>query len=495
VSKDAPDLFPSAPISWEARLSNVIDQMVRLAAQRRQATLALIALSAAFIAFVEWRSDANTSIGLLYVFPILAGSLVMDRLEISLFSVLCSGLRETFSQFPWERGYAGRLLFVWMAFEGIGLLLIELKNNKDLRLRNLRIIQRESDLRNQAEQQLRAVVETTPLGIMTIRGTGQIENCNLSAARLFGFEKPEHLKLESIRDYLPTLSEVLGPLAAGRSMRASMECRGRRKHGDEFFANVWFSTFRGPQGERLLAAVVWDDSESLQNREVAGWDSLISTTRVMIGSMMHELRNLSVEAREVYRRLELLEVNRDNEDLRLLGSVVRNMESIASARLESEVVHARAHMDLVELLNEIRILIGPTLREEGVHLTIDIPPELPLVQADHDGLTQVFLNLARNSVRALGQLEDKRIVISAVQRGAIVEVRFWNPGKPIERPELLFRPFAPGAQSAGLGLYVSQALVRSYGGDMTYQDSPDGCAFLMELFLAEKKMAKAGSKE
>src|SRR5258707_479471 len=93
-----------------------------------------------------------------------------------------------------------------------------------------------------------------------------------------------------------------------------------------------------------------------------------------------------------------------------------------------------------------------------------IQDSLPRVWADRHGLVQVFLNLARNSQRAMQRSETKRLCVSASDEGSTVVVRFEDTGVGISSPENLFRPFQRGADSSGLGLYVSRAIIHSFGG-------------------------------
>jgi two-component system sensor kinase FixL len=60
-------------------------------------------------------------------------------------------------------------------------------------------------------------------------------------------------------------------------------------------------------------------------------------------------------------------------------------------------------------------------------------------------------------------------------------VRFADTGTGIAAPERLFEPFQPGADGTGLGLYVSRAVVRSYGGELRYEPQSHGSCFAIEL--------------
>lgn len=110
-----------------------------------------------------------------------------------------------------------------------------------------------------------------------------------------------------------------------------------------------------------------------------------------------------------------------------------------------------------------------------------IAQNLPLVWADSYGLLQVFLNLARNSQRAMETSTRKELTIAASAEEDSVIVRFEDTGAGVPSPEQLFRPFQPGADGTGLGLYVSRAIVRSFRGELRYEARPAGCCFAVVL--------------
>jgi C4-dicarboxylate-specific signal transduction histidine kinase len=80
------------------------------------------------------------------------------------------------------------------------------------------------------------------------------------------------------------------------------------------------------------------------------------------------------------------------------------------------------------------------------------------------------------------------IAVSAEEQK--VMVRFLDSGPGVEAPERLFMPFQQGANGTGLGLYVSRAVVRSYGGDLRFEPQSKGASFVVELQVAEHQIAE-----
>jgi signal transduction histidine kinase len=54
-------------------------------------------------------------------------------------------------------------------------------------------------------------------------------------------------------------------------------------------------------------------------------------------------------------------------------------------------------------------------------------------------------------------------------------------GGGVAHPEHLFRPFQAGAVATGLGLYLSRAFMRSFGGELHYVSIPGGACFVVSL--------------
>jgi C4-dicarboxylate-specific signal transduction histidine kinase len=137
------------------------------------------------------------------------------------------------------------------------------------------------------------------------------------------------------------------------------------------------------------------------------------------------------------------------------------------------------------VLDEARVLIDASLRDEGAVARWKIPDSLPLVEADHQSLLQVFLNLARNSETAMKNASSRILSVEATVAEDLVLVRFTDTGPGIADHETLFKPFQPDAAGTGLGLYISRSVLKSYGGDLRCEPSPHGACFVVQLRPAD----------
>jgi signal transduction histidine kinase len=316
-----------------------------------------------------------------------------------------------------------------------------------------------------------------------------VQLANESALALLGFEDQDSLQGQPVAPYLPILKRLLHG-HRGESIRTSLECKGQRRGGEVFLAHVWLSTYRASAGAGL-AAVVWDASENLRDREGAGLDSMMATSRVLIGAMSHEIRNMAAAAAAAFAALGENGSGpiRHHEQYQALGSLIRGLEKIAASGLRVASDRAAAVADLDTVLDEARIVIEPGFREVGIELLWEVRNGLPLVQADHHSLLQVFVNLARNSQQALEDVngaERRQVRVSAAVESDLVIVRVSDTGPGVSNPDELFKPFQPGAHSVGLGLYISRAILRAHGGALRYEPQDGGCCFAVELWPAEQ---------
>jgi len=442
----------------------------------------------AIIAFIDWRVEKDLPLGFLYLFPMLLVGSVLSRWQIVAMAACCTFLTEVFDSFQW-RPEAGipRDILIFAAFAGMGLFVYEIVRSRQVTLQHLNLIQNESEARRAAEEQLQVLVETSPAAIFTVDSEGRVLLANDAAHRLLALG-PGTLPGKSIRDYLPSLVNVPAPDDSHPSFRTVMQCRGLRQDGEAFLADIWFSTYRTTVGSRLAAMVV-DTSEDLRTREEFSLHQLLAASRILVGAVSHEVRNVCGAIAVVHENLARSGALTQNKDFEALGTLILALEKIAAMDLR-QTTNQAASVDLQALLEELRIVVEPSLREKDIELKWAIEPGLPVVWADRQSLMQVFLNLTKNSERALLNQPRRELSVTARIDQQRVVVRFRDTGCGVGEPERLFRPFQHGAQATGLGLYLSRAMTRSFRGDLRYEPEPQGSSFIVELSPAISESMK-----
>jgi signal transduction histidine kinase len=219
----------------------------------------------------------------------------------------------------------------------------------------------------------------------------------------------------------------------------------------------------------------------MRDREEQNLRQLMRYNRIAAAAVSHEVRNLCGALSMMCVSLGEKHGLGNDRDLKGLLGLAQGLEHISALDLQSRSQEAVAEVSLRTVLDNLRIVIEPGWRDAGGTLVRRVPESLPLVIADPQGLLQAFLNLTQNSYRAMQEVEAPRMTISATTDEQKVVVRFEDSGPGILEPERLFQPFQQDAEGTGLGLYISRALVRGFGGDVRFEPRPQGSCFVVEL--------------
>jgi signal transduction histidine kinase len=321
------------------------------------------------------------------------------------------------------------------------------------------------------------------VAVLIMTADSHILRANQAAHRLFRVAAGQ-LAGRSIRRYVPALGRVPFLGETPQTFRTEMQCRGQTESGDVFLADVFFSTYQTAVGPRLAALVV-DASEELRDREEASLEQLLTGSRILVGAVSHEVRNVCGAIAVIHENLVRNGALEGNKDFEALGSLVEALNRIASVELKQTRQETQiGGVDLSEVLDDLRIVLDSHCHEAGIEVRWSIPPELPPVWADRHSLLQVLLNLTKNSERALEHAAEKRIEIAVEANADRAAIRVTDSGPGIASPEKLFQPFQKGADSTGLGLYLSRAFVRSFHGELRHDAAAPGCSFVIELAIA-----------
>ena len=128
------------------------------------------------------------------------------------------------------------------------------------------------------------------------------------------------------------------------------------------------------------------------------------------------------------------------------------------------------------------LLVEAEARSRGVVIEMaEAQPALRVV-ADAVRLEQVLLNLLRNAIDALATSARKTIqlAVGAEADWVTVSVRDSGPGIEADAIGRVFEPFyttKPVGKGMGLGLAMSRAAVRQFGGDLRAGNRPEGGAW------------------
>jgi two-component system, LuxR family, sensor kinase FixL len=423
------------------------------------------------------------SLELFYVLPVVIAATVLNLWPTLLAALTCTLARDflTIGLAPIELALDFAMAF--LAYGSAGMLVTEMSRNRRAALAAYSRLKMEEELRRRAQDQLRILVESSPAAIVTLNQRAEVLAANRAAHGMLGFDEPGSLIGVSVADHIPVFSGAL-LVKHAEDMHVSSTSWGKRANGSHFPVSVWFSTYQD-QGERRLAGILVDVSEEVRDREHETMRYIASSNRLLAGAVAHEIRNLcsavSVVTSNLRRRPEVAA----DADFGALSTLVESLARIAAFDLGNDRDPGTSRLDVTTVLEELAIVIEPDWCDIGGKIRWDVPPMLPLVHAGHHALLGVFLNVAQNSLRAVQQGGRAHLTIQATVSDERVTISMEDQGPGAEDPSKLFQPFWQSADGTGLGLYVSRAVLRGFGGEIVHVPAPQGCRFDISLLTCQ----------
>jgi PAS domain S-box-containing protein len=340
--------------------------------------------------------------------------------------------------------------------------------------RNLTERRRHEDELRQSEERFRLLVDgVTEYAIMMLDEEGFVTSWNVGAERIKGYRSDEIIG-KHVSHFYPSEAilankpwEDLG--VARTAGRLTDEGWRVRKDGTLFWANTVITALKDSEGRPYGFAKVTQDLTQRRHAE-----TLADTAQRMhefIAMLAHELRNPLAPIRNAVALmgrkglqdpiLESMRKTIDRQSILLTRLLDELLDVNRIARGQFSIEHEP--VDVREVLTRAIETSRPLIDSRGHTLEVTLPDQPMSVIGDAVRLTQGVLNLLNNAAKYTP--EGGRIRLTAVARGAEVEIRVTDNGMGIERDMLdkvfdLFVQADPMSNSTLGGLGVGLALVR-----------------------------------
>ena len=378
--------------------------------------------------------------------------------------------------------------------------------------------QRQAALRRLAESEARArlIVDTAHDAFIGMDERGRIVAWNAQAAATFGWTAedvlgrllsetiiPEQYRAAHERGLKHFLASGEAPVVNKRLELTSLDRSGR-----EFPIEITITQPIGVESGYFFGAFLRDISERRQREEELqqAKESAEAATRAkseFLANMSHELRT---PLNGVLGYTQLLQRDRtlhaaQREALDAIGKCgvhlldlindVLDLSKIEAGRIDLEVVPC----DVRQVTVDLKYVVAEPIQRKGLRLHVSVAPDVPRrVMLDGRHLRQVLLNLLGNAVKFTARGEVRLVITRAAEGRLRFEVLDTGIGIETENLDEIFRAFrqtrsGAAAGGTGLGLTISQRLVRSMGGelrveselghgsrfwfDLAYVDAPD----------------------
>ncbi len=327
------------------------------------------------------------------------------------------------------------------------------------------------------------LLESIMEGIIILQGE-RIEYFSTGAERITGWKESD-TKGKSINDILILSDQSINFLTSlppvGEKLRANFTLKDSNKKIIAItHAELISDSLDKPQTVLVL-------------RDVSQEEVLSHLLGSFLGNITHEFRTpltaLSASIEILTDEIDDLTPSETHELLNSIHLSTLNLENLIENLLEGSSIetgrfHVKPHpSDLRLVINAACETMTPLLLKYGQTVEVNLPKEMPLVLIDSRRINQVLLNMISNASK-YGP-SDEQVSIKAKVLDKFIEVSIGDRGDgvPTEYQNKIFSGYVltqNGSgrmqKGSGLGLSVSQTIIKAHGGEVGVRNRNGGGA-------------------
>jgi signal transduction histidine kinase/CheY-like chemotaxis protein len=372
--------------------------------------------------------------------------------------------------------------------------LASLRENESSRSRAL---QQAEDAVHASQTQFETLINQAPLGVYLIDAGFRLREANPIALAVFGdaggpggavgrdFDEILHILWE--KEYADEIVRLFRhTLETGESFATPERGEHRSDRGVTEYYEWRLDRITLPDGSHGVVCYFRDISPQVEAREaiarlVGQLQDQDRRKDEFLATLAHELRNPLAPIRnglailkyardkpeELGRTREMMERQVDHM-VRLIDDLL-DVSRISRGKLELR----RGHVELAAVLRQAVETCRPTFEGAAHTVTVTVPPEPVVLNADAFRLSQVFGNLLSNASKFMEP--GGRIWLTAERQGsdAVVAVKDNGIGIPPDKLESIFDMFSQvdktlerSQAGLGIGLTLAKRLVELHGGSL-----------------------------
>ena len=328
---------------------------------------------------------------------------------------------------------------------------------------------------------LQNVIQHIGISLIAFQKDGSVEMINNSAKKLFQISKLKNI--DQLESYSSELVEKLKNMKSGERILVQVI------DNDMLLQLAIYATEFKIRMQRIILVSIQNIQTELEEQEMAAWQKLISVLTHEIMNSITPIASLSSTINELLKDIDTT----DNKPQMINDETVidiRNSLRTISKRSTGLVHFVESYRNLTkipkpkfniipvkDIFAYVHLLMEKEIKMNGIECIINIAPSSLELTADEELIEQVLINLVKNAIHALHNIENAKIILRAFldKRGRIaLQVIDNGPGILEEVIDKIFIPFFTTKQEgSGIGLSLSKQIMRTHGGTLTAQSEPN----------------------
>ncbi len=341
-----------------------------------------------------------------------------------------------------------------------------------------------------SEEKYRSLFNNNPNPIFIIdRQTLEILDVNHRVENEYGYNKSELLGKSFFTIWEKpdeTIRQALEKLPENKAILFTKK-KHFKKNKTSFFVNVKVVDATYSHRDVLIASAT-DITESVEKDTQLIQAGKLATLGTMAAGMAHEI-NQPLNVIQICADLILKMINKGisipNEELVMMAKdIIDNVTRAAGVIKHVRDFSRQSERDLKKLIindpiQDVFKVLGHQITVHSIQVILELDPGIPEIQAEHNRLEQVFINLVTNAIDSMDENAEKavkeggkaektlRIKTYAKDNQVIAEVSDTGIGMNEDVKRKIFEPFFTTKETGkgtGLGTSISFGIIKDYGG-------------------------------
>ena len=326
--------------------------------------------------------------------------------------------------------------------------IVEVYNGMIRRLREERLSVREKN------QFLDLLIESSPLGIIILDFDDKIMEINPMALRFMGLVSGVYRgkRLQELNNLAAT---ALANLELGEKRKVDLADSQKYLYSKMFFMD---------HGFKHPFYIIEEFSHEIRQAEKSAYSKLIRMMAHEVNNTIGAVNSIlttvldaekTVIAEEQEEALQMLSVARQRNYR--LNRFMQNFSDVVKLPMPE-----KEYFDLVASIQNVTASLSSSLAERNIKIKTVLHDKEVMIVADQSQMEQVFLNVIKNSMEAIGL--DGCIEITTQSPPVKITIKDDGPGLSAESLDRLFTPFySTKSYGQGIGLTLVREILVNHG--------------------------------
>ncbi len=359
------------------------------------------------------------------------------------------------------------------------------------------------------------IIESSPLPIIIVDRSGNVEMWNRSAERVFGWSREEVIgkfnpivPADKIAEFLANLDKI----SKGEIIE-NLEIKRVNKNGDVLTLNLFTAAIYNQEGNIIhFIGIFQDVTEKIKiEQEMFHFKKMESVGRLAAG-IAHDINN-SLTA--IINFSSLIDMKtKDQEDINSYAKQILLVCERIATITKGLMTYSKKYpfnpkiVSLNEIINQALPFLQKVIGER-ITLKFELDPDIRNIKADIHQIEQILVNLLSNAkdsmpdggtvlIKTCETEIDERFIIAHNygKKGRYIKLSVTDTGTgiPDNIKNKIFEPFfttkEPG-KGTGLGLSIVYSLVKQHGGYINlYSESGKGTTINIYFPATEDEQSK-----